>query len=172
VKQADSPNTTTTSADPMIELVYQHRWARRAIIGLPYAIGAFEQTVPDGPEWSYSRSQPRPPEGCSDPATLMALNVALGEAYERDHDLLARLLSTDPTSFAGMADLMEHLALPEYPDDTTGSAPQKETILTAALNYPQEGVVAAARAFPKRIAAAAHVLAATGPCARSTEVVR
>jgi hypothetical protein len=53
---------------------------------------------------------------------LIALNVALGEAYERDHDLLARMLSTDPTSFAGMADLMEHLALPEYPDDTTGSA--------------------------------------------------
>jgi hypothetical protein len=30
-----------------------------------YAIGALEETVPDGPEWSYSTSQPRPPEGCS-----------------------------------------------------------------------------------------------------------
>jgi hypothetical protein len=100
--KADSPDTTPMRADPMPELVRQHRRARRAIVGLGYGIAAFEETVPGGPEWSYSTSQPRPPEGCSDPATLMALNVALGEAYERDHDLLAQMLSTDPTSFAGM----------------------------------------------------------------------
>jgi hypothetical protein len=45
-------------------------------------------------------------------------------------------------------------------------------MLTAAFDYSDEDLVAAARAFPKRIAAAAHTLAATGPCTRSAEVVR
>jgi hypothetical protein len=57
------------------------------------------------------------------PPTLIALNVALREAYERDWGLLIRMLSTEPTSYTGLADMMEHLALSEFPDDTTGGAP-------------------------------------------------
>jgi hypothetical protein len=160
VKQADSIDTTTAPPDPMIELVRQHRRARRAITGLIYAIYAFEDTVPNWPQWTFSTLEPCPPEGCTDPPTLIALNVALREAYDRDWGLLTRMLSTDPTSYGGLADMMEHLALPEFPDDTTGGAPDDTTMLTAALDYSDEDLVAAARAFPKRIAAVAHALGA------------
>jgi hypothetical protein len=171
--QADSSDTTTLPADPMPELVRQHRRARRAISGLIYAIYAFEETVPNGPQWSYATWQPEPPEGCTDPPTLIALNVALREAYERDRALLTRMLSTEPTSYGGLADLMAHLALSEFPDDTAGDAPDDGTMLTAALEYPDQAVVAAARAFPKMIAAAAHTIAASSAfCGRSTEVAQ
>jgi hypothetical protein len=158
--QADSANSTTAPPDPMLELVRQHRRARRAITGLIYAIYALEETVPKGPQWTFSTLEPCPPDGCTDPPTLIALNVALREAYDRDWGLLTRMLSTDPTSYGGLADLMEHLALSEFPDDTTGDAPDDSTMLTAALDYSDEDVVAAARAFPKRIAAVAHALGA------------
>lgn len=73
------------------------------------------------------------------------------------------LLSTHPTTLAGVSAVMDHLALDEYPDDTTGRQPQDETILHAlhaALNYGHEGFGGTARAFPKMIAAAVQAIAA------------
>ncbi len=70
-----------------------------------------------------------------------------------------QLLSTKPTTLAGVSAVMEHLALDEYPDDTTGRDPQEESILHAAFNYGHEGLGGTARAFPTMIAAVVRAIA-------------
>jgi hypothetical protein len=108
--------------------------------------------------WSMNVGDGRwPPEECGDAPEWIDLQLAIGEAIEKQCDLEIALLTTAPTTIEGAAALLDRLADPEFLHERGMGA---ESLLSVAgLSY-DERVQDAAEAFPAALATALRKIAA------------
>jgi hypothetical protein len=84
--------------------------------------------------------------------------VDVDDAHDRDCDALVVVLTTQPTTLAGVAALLEHCGLPRFPDEKGAS--RNDSILRDASLCFQKDVVDAAKDFLPTIAATLRKLLA------------
>ncbi|SRR5258708_28839720 len=77
--------------------------------------------------------------------------IDVDDAHDHDCDALVAILTTPPTTLAGVAALLEHCGLPRFPDEK--GAWRNDSILRDASLCCQEDVVDAAKNFLPTIAA-------------------
>jgi hypothetical protein len=100
-------------------LIEAHRQAVQAEYDALTVVMRLEDVIPhERRRWHlrFGTDDEEPPENCSDdPTWVEALVTNVDATYERT-DLLLELLTTAPTTIAGVAALLAHLAEPDMPD--------------------------------------------------------
>jgi hypothetical protein len=101
--------------------------------------------------WHFNDSDDEwtPPDGCTDAPEWIEVQQNISEAYDLRHDAIEALLTTEPTTLAGVVALLEYVGSPEYPWDRNACVP----ILFGVVDINDERVSDAAQAFPARLAA-------------------
>jgi hypothetical protein len=109
----------TGGEDPVFAVIERHREAVKAEYSALIKEGQLEEIIPDERcRWSPRfGTEEEPPENCTDDPVWIEAQIAhVKAAYERT-DLLLELLTTPPTTIAGVAAILAHLAEPPFPDN-------------------------------------------------------
>jgi hypothetical protein len=80
---------------------------------------------------------PEPPEDCTDAPEWIAAEIAVRDTYEQMNDCLVAVLETPPTTIGGVLALIEHAALPCFPEEKNSHGNQS-ILTTAELCYRQD----------------------------------
>jgi hypothetical protein len=115
--------------DPIFALIAEHAAAAKARETAVNAEGTFTS---DCPEYE-------------------AAGAASRAAWAHDHDILSKLLRAEPTTLAGVAALLTHVSLPEFPDEADEYPDCSRTHLTTGLDCGP-ALKKIAEDFPGRLA--------------------
>jgi hypothetical protein len=148
----ESPAIAASSTpDPIFELIERHRRACVSMFNALRAASDAEETIPESRRsWEgYRYDEPDPPENCPDDPAWLKSQADLRDAYHAEEEAIVALLTTPPTTLAGLAALLKRAGEPNYPDQTDL---YEETVLGWAVSCDREDVSEAAASFLERLA--------------------
>jgi hypothetical protein len=109
---------TGTAGDPIFAVLAEHREAMRAESVAYRAQADAEETIPlTLRSWSYRAGDEGLPAGCTDPPEWIAAEMGVVNACNRARDAELAVLLTPPTTLAGVVALLDHVGLPNFPDE-------------------------------------------------------
>jgi len=144
-----TPPSATGGPDPIFAAIERHRAVRRGWLAAYDRLGMLQEMIPETRRrWHILVNQR--PDDCTDAPEWIEANEALIEATEELDKALEVVLSTPPTTIAGVGDLLDYVS--RYPWEVAGASEYSEqanecygTILGNALEgYSVDGVVEAA----------------------------
>jgi hypothetical protein len=165
------PRRPTGKCDPISAVIKRHEAAMRNWV----AAMDRRWSLPELPETPRRWVAGEKPNSCTDEPEWIAANEALIKAYEELDSALKAVISTPPTTIAGVADLLDYVSREEWEVACAGeeSGSWNGTILENALTGYEyyralvpnracviEGVRKAAANFPPMIAATLRLLMA------------
>jgi len=142
-----TPPSATGGPDPIFAAIERHRAVRRGWLAAYDRLGMLQEMIPKARRrWEFDEK----PDNCTDVPEWIEANEALIEATEELDKTLEVVLSTPPTTIAGVGDLLDYVS--RYPWEVAGASEYSEqanecygTILGNALEgYSVDGVVEAA----------------------------
>ena len=134
--------------DPVFALIAEHREAMRAESAAYQAQSHAEETIPrEQRSWDYSAGDEGPPDGCTDPPEWIAVMMGVLNACNHENDAMLAILTTPPATLAGIAALLDHVGLPNFPDEK-GSEGNDTILAVAGLCYREDIQDAAADFLP------------------------
>jgi hypothetical protein len=141
-----------SETDPIFAAIAAHREATAAEIAAVHANSRLDATLPrEKTTWHWSVYDTEPPADCNDAPEWIAAEVALGDAGDAEDDALLAVLTTTPTTLAGIVALLEYVGGPTFPGrPITAFEP---LILVGAHDTVWEEIHEAARTFLPRVAA-------------------
>jgi hypothetical protein len=108
---ATLPRRATGEPDPIFAAIERHRAAMRGWLAAIDRRWALRKMIPQARRrWEFDER----PDGCIDAPEWIEANTALIEAYEELDKALEALLSTPPTTIAGVADSLHYVSRDEY----------------------------------------------------------
>jgi hypothetical protein len=108
---ATLPRRATGKPDPIFSAIKQHRAAVRGWLTAVDRRWALRKMIPEARRrWEFDER----PDRCTDAPEWIEANTALIEAYEELHKALEAVLSTPPTTIAGVADLLDYVSRDEW----------------------------------------------------------
>jgi len=108
---ATLPRRATGEPDPIFAAIERHRGAVRGWLAAIDRRGALRKMIPEARRrWEFDER----PDGCTDAPEWIEANTALIEAYEELDKALEAVLSTPPTTIAGVADLLDYISREEW----------------------------------------------------------
>jgi hypothetical protein len=121
------PTSATEKADPIFAVLADHRAAVKAYLAASEIDGNLETGTP---EWE-------------------AANAVTQAAIKREREMHHTVLTTQPTTMAGVIALLEHVGQDRYLGEAEDH--DRETVLSAS-HVQGSSLVAASREFPLRLA--------------------
>ncbi|MFL6797464.1 MAG: hypothetical protein ACJ8F3_08640 [Xanthobacteraceae bacterium] len=153
--------------DPAFAAIDAWKAANRLLDKAYRAQSHLEESLPDHQRtWRPNYGDGKgPPEGCADDPEWIAAELARAASTDRHHDALITLLTTEPTTFAGLQALLAAVGSPKW-DESGPYVEEIETIdepaplLFYAIGYSNKEIVKAALCFPQLMARATSTIAA------------
>lgn len=145
-----SSRALTQRPDPIFAVIEEHKAARAARLVAMYATFGMGGGPEDEPE---------------DSPAHVAADEAHDEAIYREDEATIAVLVTAPTTLAGIAALLDHVAMPAF------ESPDTETILVEAIGAGGS-IGDAAWGFAAHIAASVRIIGGLAPSAACTPSVR
>jgi hypothetical protein len=129
------------TADPIFELIADHREAMKAYTAAVHAANRLSEVLPDEQQhWFWTADAPDLPADCADAPEWIDAQLALSRAGEAIEDALFEVLTTVPTTLAGVAAVLDHVSLPMFPDDDPPGGSGDPRILENAFGNVYEDV--------------------------------
>jgi hypothetical protein len=141
--------------DPIFAVIEAHGRAAREELLWYHEMSRLEGALPrEQRTWSVSfGGEGRwPPEGCTDAPDWIDAQLALGEASDRISDSMLALLTTAPTTIAGVVALLERLDAAYSPEEDVLDG--ADTLISAMGNWYDDRVEEAAAEFHSTLATA------------------
>jgi hypothetical protein len=134
--------------DPIFPAMERHRSARHRWLAAYDRLGVLQEMIPEASRhWQIFKERP---DDCTDAPEWIEANTVFIEAIEELDKALEVLLSTQPTTIAGVADSLDYVG--RYKSQPLAGE-HSGTILESALNGTFEGARKAAANFLPMIAA-------------------
>lgn len=144
----------TVGADPIFGAIEEHAAAMRAQSANARRVAELERSMPDR-TWTWTTAVQAPPDGCPDLPEHIAAQLDTGATFARRNDAFVALMTTAPTSLAGIAALLDYLGSEEFPDEPAADA---DTVLLSSIASADPRCAAAVAAFPAHLAGAIRAL--------------
>jgi hypothetical protein len=126
--------------DAIFELIEAHRQAARAYTAAVLATSRVSDALPmERQHWCWTVDAPEVPANCTDAPEWIEAQVALSRAADALEDARFEVLTSVPTTLAGVAAVLDHAALPAFPDESDLGR-HSDTILENAFGNVYEGI--------------------------------
>lgn len=141
------------AADPIFAVLDEHRGATARLSAAIHASGNAESAIPQSQRsWGYSAWDTTPPENCADDPKWIETQLELRDANDNWDDAVYDLLTTMPTTVAGLAALLSRLGRNEWALEETADDSGDEGVYIGACQSSDDDISDAARTFFERLA--------------------